>query len=57
MIEIINQQHRYWLNARKYKELLKRLSTRYKLDDPEITLVFVDNRAIKKLNKKYLTGL
>jgi probable rRNA maturation factor len=54
MIEIINQQHKYWLNARKYKELLKRLSTRYKLDDPEITLVFVDNRAIKKLNKKYL---
>ena len=54
MIEIINQQHKYWLNARKSKDLLKRLSTRYKLDDPEITLVFVDNRAIKKLNKKYL---
>jgi probable rRNA maturation factor len=54
MIEIINQQDRYWLNARKYKDLLKRLSTHYKLDDPEITLVFVDNRAIKKLNKKYL---
>ncbi len=54
MIEIINQQHRYRLNTRKYKELLKRLSDHYKLDDPEITLVFVDNRAIKKLNKKYL---
>lgn len=54
MIEIINQQHRYRLNARKYKDLLKRLSDHYKLDDPEITLVFVDNKAIKKLNKKYL---
>jgi len=54
MIEIINQQHKYWLNVRKYKDLLKRLSTHYKLNNPEITLVFVDNRAIKKLNKKYL---
>jgi len=54
MIEIINQQHRYWLNIRKFKELLKRLSTHYKLNDPEITLVFTDNRAIKKLNKQYL---
>lgn len=54
MIEIINQQHKYWLNVKKYKELLKRLTARYKLNNPEITLVFVDNRAIKKLNKKYL---
>ncbi len=54
MIEIINQQHKYWLNVRKYKELLKKLTARYKLNNPEITLVFVDNRAIKKLNKKYL---
>ena len=54
MIEIINQQNRYQLNVRKYKDLLKRLSTHYKLDNPEITLVFVDNKAIKKLNKKYL---
>lgn len=54
MIEIINQQHRYWLNIRKFKELLKRLSSHYKLNDPEITLAFTDNRAIKKLNKQYL---
>ncbi len=54
MIEIINQQHKYWLNVKKYKELLKRLTARYKLNNPEVTLVFVDNRAIKKLNKKYL---
>ncbi len=54
MIEIINQQHRYWLNIRKFKELLKRLSSHYKLNDPEITLVFTDNRTIKKLNKQYL---
>jgi probable rRNA maturation factor len=54
MIEIINQQNKYWLNVRKYKELLKRLTARYKLNNPEITLAFVDNRTIKKLNKKYL---
>jgi probable rRNA maturation factor len=54
MIEIINRQHRYWLNIRKYKDLLNRLTAHYKLNNPEITLVFVDNRAIKKLNKQYL---
>lgn len=54
MIEIINQQNRYWLNPKKFKDLLGWLSTRYKLKNPEITLAFVDNKTIKKLNKQYL---
>lgn len=54
MIEIINQQNRYWLNPKKFKDLLEWLSTRYKLKNPEITLAFVDNKTIKKLNKQYL---
>lgn len=53
MIEIINQQHRYWLNLKKFKELLKKLLKHYKLNHPEVTLVFVDNRAITRLNRKF----
>lgn len=53
MIEIINQQHRYWLNIKKFKELLKKLLKHYKLNHPEITLVFVDNRAITRLNRQF----
>ena len=54
MIEIINQQHRYWLNLKKFKELLKKLLNHYKLNHAEVTLVFVDNRAITRLNRQFL---
>jgi len=54
MIEIINQQHKYWLNPRKFKDLLKKLITYYKLQDPEVALVFVDTKTIKRLNRRFL---
>ncbi len=54
MITIINQQKRYWINRRKLKSLLDRLVEHYGLDDPEISLVFVGTKAIKKLNRLYL---
>ncbi len=54
MITIINQQKRYWINRRKFKSLLHRLVEHYELDDPEISLVFVGTRTIKKLNRLYL---
>jgi probable rRNA maturation factor len=54
MIEIINQQSRYWINPRTYKELVEKLIVYYKLIDPEITLAFVDNWTIQDLNAKYL---
>lgn len=54
MIQIINQQKRYWINKKKFKDLLKKLSHHYKLDNPEISLVFVDTRVIKKLNRRFL---
>lgn len=54
MIEILNQQHKYWLNPKKFKDLLKRLVEHYRLKDPEITLVFVDTRTIKRLNLRFL---
>lgn len=54
MTEIINRQHKYWINLKKFKSLLKRLVKHYKLDDPEISLVFSDTRTIKALNRRYL---
>ena len=54
MITIINQQKRYWINKRKFKSLLQMLAERYELDDPEISLVFVGTRTIKRLNRVYL---
>lgn len=54
MIQILNQQPRYWINTKKFKALLKRLIQRYKLKNPEVSLVFVDTKAIKKLNRQFL---
>lgn len=54
MTEILSQQHRYWVNTRRFKTLLDRLVKHYRLKDPQITLVFVDTRRIKQLNRKYL---
>ena len=54
MIEIQNQQNRHRIRLKTFRDLLESLVTHYKLKDPEITLVFVDNPTIKKLNRKYL---
>lgn len=54
MIEIINQQHKYWLNQKRFKDLLTKLVKHYKLKDLEVTLVFVDTKTIKRLNLKFL---
>lgn len=54
MIEVFNQQNRHWVDKTKFKNLLEKLATSYKLQDPEITLVFTNNKAIKDLNRKFL---
>lgn len=54
MIEIINRQHRYWINRKKFKDLLKFLVDHNKLQDPEVNLAFVDTKTIKELNRKFL---
>jgi probable rRNA maturation factor len=54
MIEIINQQHRYWISRKKFEDLLKKLVEQRKLKNPEITLVFVDTKTIKRLNRRFL---
>jgi len=54
MIEIINQQHKYWISLKKFKDLLKKLIEHHRLKDPEVTLVFVDTKTIKRLNLRFL---
>lgn len=54
MIQILNQQKKYWININRFSWLLQRLIGRYKLKDPEVTLVFVETRKIKRLNRLFL---
>ncbi len=44
MIEIINQQQRYWVNLKTFKDLLKRLIEHYRMKDPEVALAFVGTK-------------
>lgn len=54
MIEIINRQKKHPVRTRAFKRLLGELSARYRLADPEITLAFVGERAIRTLNRKFM---
>ena len=54
MIEIINRQKKHKINKDRFKGLLERLVDRYELDNPEVTLVFVNDKTIKELNKRFL---
>lgn len=54
MIEIINRQKKYPIRTKAFKRLLGELSARYRLADPEVTLAFVGERAIRTLNRKFL---
>ena len=54
MIEIFNQQNRHRVDKNKFKNLLEKLTTLYRLQNPEVALVFVNNKAIKDLNRRFL---
>jgi probable rRNA maturation factor len=54
MIEIINRQRKKTINKNRFQVLLARLVNHYKLDDPEVTLAFVNNKTIQELNFKFL---
>ena len=54
MIEIINRQRKLKINKNRYQVLLARLVDHYQLDDPEVTLAFVNNKTIQELNHKFL---
>jgi probable rRNA maturation factor len=53
MIEIINRQKKYLVRTKAFERLLGELSARYRLADPEVTLAFVGERAIRTLNRKF----
>ena len=53
MIEIINRQRKRRISQKKFKSLLRRLIDYYKLEDPEVSLVFVGTRAIRTLNRRF----
>jgi probable rRNA maturation factor len=54
MIEIISRNHRFWINKNKFRLLLNRLISHYKMDNTALTLAFVNNRTIKDLNRRFL---
>ena len=54
MIEIINLQDKHRISKRKFRNLLKKLVEHYRLKEPELSLVFVDTKTIKRLNRKFL---
>ena len=54
MIEIINQQKRYPINPDTFHNLLEKLIDFYKVKNPEVTLVFINNAPMKRLNAKFL---
>ena len=54
MIEILNQQNKHKVNPKIFEGLLEKLVELYQLEDPEVTLAFVDNPVIEDLNTKYL---
>jgi probable rRNA maturation factor len=54
MIAIINRQKKHPIRTRTFKRLLEELSALYRLDDPEVTLAFVGERAIRTLNRKFM---
>lgn len=53
MIEVLNQQNRYEIDIKQFSSLLERLMMHYGQKDTEITLAFVNNSVIKKLNHKF----
>lgn len=54
MIEIINRQRKRTINKNRFQVLLARLVDHYHLDDPDVTLAFVNNKTIQELNYKFL---
>ena len=54
MIEILNNQKRHRIDIKRFRELLDTLIGFYNVDDPELTLAFVNNSAIQDLNRRFL---
>lgn len=53
MVVIINKLKKNPIAQKKIKELLEKLSRRYRMQKAEVVLTFVGPKAIQTLNKKY----
>jgi probable rRNA maturation factor len=54
MIIILNRQTKHRVRTRAFERLLKELAARYRQRDPEISLSFVGERAIRSLNRRFM---
>jgi len=53
MVVIINKLRKNPIPQKRIKELLEKLSLRYRVKKAELAVGFVGNRAMKSMNKKY----
>ena len=54
MVTIINRQKRHPVRTRAFERLLGELARTYRLRDPEVSLSFVGERAIRTLNRRWM---
>jgi len=54
MIAILNRQKKNPVRTRAFERLLGELAARYRLADPEVSLAFVGEQAIRTLNRKFM---
>lgn len=54
MVEILNKNHKYWVNKNLFLRLIQRLVKHYNLKNPEVTLAFVNSQTIRELNRRFL---
>jgi len=54
MIEIINRQKKRRIRTKEFERLIADLGRQYRLADPEVTMDFVGERAIRTLNRKFM---
>lgn len=54
MIEIINNQKQFWIRINNFREIVTKLIEHFNVKSAEITIAFVTNREIKKLNLQFL---
>jgi probable rRNA maturation factor len=54
MIAILNRQKKHPVRTRAFERLLGELAARYRLADPEVSLAFVGEQAIRTLNRKFM---
>lgn len=54
MITILNRQKKHPVRTRAFERLLGDLAKRYRLADPEVSLAFVGEQAIRALNRKFM---